>query len=181
MTTEPATRMTRSQLTPLPDYFDRYINMADDVDVLTALATSLTELENAPLDDWKRIGDRVYAPGKWTVKDILQHIIDTERIFSYRALAFARGDRDAPSYDEDTYGREANAITRSLEDLLAEAIAVRRSTVLLFKTFHTTVLQRTGNGFKGPYSVHDIGYILAGHQRWHFRVIEEQYMPLIRR
>lgn len=171
--------MIRSALHPLPNYFDRYINKTDDVDLMTALRTSLTELEQAPVAEWALLGDRVYAPGKWTVKDILQHLIDTERVFSYRATAFARGDADQPSYDEDTYAREAHASDRTLNDLLEELIALRRSTILQFRSFTPTMLDRMGNGFKGPYSVRDIGFILPGHQRWHFDVIRERYLPLL--
>jgi DinB superfamily len=170
--------MTRSQIDPLPTYFDRYINVNDDVDVLTALNTGLSELEHAPLDDWKRIGDRVYAPGKWTVKDILQHVIDTERVFSYRATSFARGEADVKGYDEETYGRNALAQRRTLEDLLDEARALRRSTIQQFQSFSPEMLQCQGNGFKGPFSVIDIGFILAGHQRWHFGIIHERYGSL---
>jgi DinB superfamily len=170
--------MTRSQLTSLPVYFDRYINMADDVDVHAALRTSLHELEHAPLAEWRRVGDRVYAPGKWTIKDILQHVIDTERVFSYRATSFARGEADVKGYDEEIYGQNAEAQQRSLEDLLEELVALRRSTILQFKSFTTGMLERQGNGFKGPYSVHAIGFILAGHQRWHWGVIKERYQHL---
>lgn len=173
--------MTRSELAPLPAYFDRYINKTDDVDLSTALLISLDELEHAPLEEWQRIGDRVYAPGKWTVRDILQHIIDTERVFSYRATSFARDEADVKGYDEDGYGRAAEAQRRTLEDLLEEALAVRRSTIHQFRSFTPAMLARRGNGFKGPYSVRDIGFILAGHQRWHFEIIEERYMPLIER
>jgi hypothetical protein len=170
--------MKRSQLNPLPTYFDRYINKTDDVDLHTALRTSLTELEHAPVGDWLRIGDRVYAPGKWTVKDILQHLIDTERVFSYRATAFARGDADQPSYDEDAYARAADATDRELQDLLDELIMLRKCTIAQFRSFTGAMLDRKGNGFKGPYSVRDIGFILPGHQRWHFEVISERYAPL---
>lgn len=160
----------------MPEYFDRYIHLADDVPVLDALTTSLAELENAPLAQWKAIGDHVYAPGKWTVKDILQHLTDTERVFSYRALSFARGEQEVKPYDEEQYGQMANAGRRSLEDLLEEAILVRKSSLRLFQSFDQAMLDRTGMGFKGPFSVHSIGFILAGHQRWHFKIIEERYL-----
>lgn len=170
--------MKRSELQPLPAYFDRYINKNDDVDLMTALRTGLTELEHAPIHEWSRIGDRVYAPGKWTVKDILQHLIDTERVFAYRALAFSRGDADQPSYDEDTYARLAEAGRRSLEELQAELIIVRHGSIALFGSLTEAMRDRVGNGFKGPYSVRDIGFILPGHQRWHVDVINERYLPL---
>ncbi|MBL7703576.1 MAG: DinB family protein [Ferruginibacter sp.] len=170
--------MTRSQLNPMPEYFDRYINMADDVTLMEALETSLTELKNAPVDEWKAIGDYVYAPGKWTIKDILQHLTDTERVFSYRALSFARGEKEVRPFDEDNYGKMANANSRTIEDLLEEAIAVRKATILLYKSFSPAMLNSMGIGFKGEYSVHAIGFIFAGHQRWHFKVIEERYLHL---
>ncbi|MFZ1688136.1 MAG: DinB family protein [Flavobacteriales bacterium] len=171
--------MTRSQLHPLPAYFDRYINKTDDVDVATALETGLAELDLAPIGDWERIGDRVYMPGKWMVKDILQHLIDTERIFSYRATAFARGDANVPSYDEATYGHRAAAARRTLGDLHDELMALRRSTIHQFLSFTQEMLQCQGNGFKGPYAVHDIGFIIPGHQRWHFGIIKQRYLPLV--
>lgn len=163
----------------LPEYFDRYILLNEDLDVLEALKRSLEELEQIPLEKWKELKDRVYAPDKWTLKDILQHIIDTERVFAYRALAFARGEQEVKSYDENEYAYLANANNRSLEDLLEEALILRKSTLLLFSSFTHEMLEKTGMGFKGPYSVHSIGYILGGHQRWHFKIIEERYLPLL--
>ena len=170
--------MKRSDIT-LPEYFDRYINLTDDVTVMESLHSSLAELQKAPMDIWKNIGDKVYAPGKWTIKDILQHLIDTERVFCYRALSFARGESEVKSYDEDAYARMAGASMRSLDDLMEEAIAQRKSTIHLYNSFTPEMLARIGMGFKGPYSVHAIGFIFGGHQRWHFRVIEERYVVLI--
>lgn len=172
--------MKRSQLSPLPEYFDRYINMTDDVELLESLQISLHELENAPVEKWKTLGDSVYAPGKWTVKDILQHLIDTERVFSYRATAFSRGEKDVMPFDEELYGKNANAGLRTIEDLVAEAICLRKSFICLYKSFTPQMLNRMGNGFKGEYSVHSIGFIVPGHQRWHFKVLEEKYYPLLK-
>lgn len=170
--------MKRSELT-LPVYFDRYINETDDLPLDEALEISLHELENAALATWKNIGDKVYAPGKWTIRDILQHIIDTERVFSYRALSFARGEATVQPFDEDGYAANADAMNRDWDSLLEEAISVRKSTISLFNSFTPEMLLKMGIGFKGEYSVHAIGFILAGHQRWHFRVINERYIPLL--
>lgn len=170
--------MKRSELVP-PEYFDRYINEADDVSLPEALEISLQELEQAPLAIWKSIGDKVYAPGKWTIRDILQHIIDTERVFSYRALSFARGEATVQPFDEDGYAINAGAANRDWDDLLNEAILLRKSTISLFNSFTPAMLSKLGMGFKGEYAVHAIGFILAGHQRWHFRVIREKYLPLL--
>lgn len=171
--------MKKSEINPLPAYFDRYINMADDVELETAFKISLHELENAPVATWKALGNKTYAPEKWTVKDILQHLTDTERVFAYRALSFARGEKKVSPFDEDNYGKMANANARSIEDLLEEAILVRKSTMKLFETFSPEMLLQTGTGFKGDYSVLAIGFIFPGHQRWHFKVLEEKYYPLL--
>lgn len=172
--------MKRSQLNPMPEYFDRYINMCDDVEITKAIEISIRELMNIPLDKWKQIGDEVYAPGKWTIKDILQHMLDTERIFTYRALAFSRREtQQVPSFDEDGYAKSANANERKLEDIVAEMHCVRQSTLFLYKSFNQQALLSMGSGFKGKYSVASIGFIIPGHQRWHMKVIEEKYLPLL--
>lgn len=170
--------MKKSEI-PLPDYFDRYILKTDDVSLHEALLISLEELKNVPLDKWKRLGHRVYAPGKWSISSLLQHIMDTERVFTYRALAFARGEKDVKPFDEDMYALNAQAEYRTLDELMEEAIILRQASILLFKSFSTDMLLQTGMGFKGPYSVASIGFILAGHQRWHFDVIEERYIPML--
>lgn len=175
----PAT-MKRSKLT-LPVYFDRYMNKTDDVTVIEALQISLNELESAPIEKWQMLDDAVYAPGKWTIKDMLQHLIDTERVFCYRALSFARGEAEVKPYDENNYAQMANAHHRTIENLIEEAIALRKATILLFNSFSNEMLAQIGMGFKGAYSVHSIGFILGGHQRWHFEIIEKQYIPLLQK
>ncbi len=163
----------------MPEYFDRYINKCDDVELSEALRISMMELKTAPIEKWEALGDKVYAPGKWTAKDILQHLIDTERVFSYRATAFARGEKDVMSFDEDLYGKNANARARSIEDLLEEAICLRKSFIHLYESFSDKMLLQMGNGFKGQYSVSSIGFIIPGHQRWHFDQLKEKYFPLL--
>ncbi|MBL7783550.1 MAG: DinB family protein [Saprospiraceae bacterium] len=168
--------MRRSDINPMPEYFDRYILMNDDVEVCQAIQNSLDEMAQFPLEKWKAMGDYVYAPGKWTVRDILQHLIDTERVFCYRALAAARGEQQKfPSFDEDSYAAHTNANQRPLEDLLEEMRISRRSFLALFQSFTPEMLQRKCQGFKGEYSVLSMGFIIAGHQRWHMRVLEERY------
>lgn len=171
--------MRKSDINPMPEYFDRYINLADDVELKEALAISAEELTHLPLERWKAIGDKVYAPGKWTIKDILQHMIDTERIFAYRALCFARGEAARmPSFDEEEYGRNTNANQRTLEDLIEELRINRASFIALYNSFTDEMILRTGLSFKGTYSVLAIGFITVGHQRWHFNVIKERYEGL---
>ncbi len=172
--------MLRSQIAPMPEYFDRYILMADDADHITALTNGLTEMEQFPTGMFQSLGTKVYAPGKWTIKQILQHLIDTERIFTYRALVFARGEAGTVlPFDEDVYAANSFAEERPLQELIAEMVTLRRSTIDLFRSFNDEALRRTGTGFRGPYSVLSVAFILAGHPRWHQRIIRERYLPLL--
>lgn len=172
--------MNRTAINPMPEYFDRYITMTEGADHLEVLETGLREMEQFPLDTFRALGVKVYAPGKWTVKLLLQHLIDTERIFTYRALAFARKEAATVlSYDEDSYAANSDAESRTLESIVEEMITVRRSTIALFRSFSDEALLRSGKGFRGEYSVLSIAFILAGHPRWHMKIIRERYLPLL--
>lgn len=173
--------MKKEDIKKMPEYFDRYINLTDDVTYLEALQTSLQELENAPIEKWKTLGDKVYAEGKWTVKDILQHYIDTERVFTYRITAIARGDKQKmPPFDEESFADNTIANNRSVDDLINELILVRKGTIAMYQSFTNEMLHQLGNGFNGSqYCPLALGFMLAGHQRWHFKVLEEKYFPLL--
>lgn len=168
--------MKRTDIYPMPEFFERYINLNDDVELKDAFAISVKELKQLPLDKWKTIGDKVYAPDKWTIKDILQHMIDTERILTYRALCIARGESARlPAFDEESYARHTDASNRTLEDLIDELSLVRASSLAMFNSFTEEMLQRSGLSFRGSYSVLALGFIVAGHQRWHLNIIKERY------
>jgi len=172
--------MKRSELNPIPEYFDQYINLCDDVELLKAIEISINEIDSFPIQTWTKLGNTVYAPGKWTVKDILQHLIDTERIFMYRALVYARNEKaKLPSYEENEYAENANTNHRTLEELINELRSVHIAFISLYESFTPEMLARSGEGFKGEYSVAAIGFILAGHQRWHLNVLKEKYEVLV--
>ncbi len=164
----------------MPEYFDRYINLCDDVEISQALQTCIDEIVNAPIEKWEALGDKIYAPGKWTIKDMLQHMIDTERIFCYRALAFSRDEKQLlPGFDEDAYAASSDAGHRELKDIVDELLSLHQSSKALFDSFTGAMLDKTGKGFKGDYSVAALGFIIAGHQRWHLNVLQERYYPLL--
>jgi hypothetical protein len=170
----------KKRINPMPVYFDRYINLVDDVELGVAMQQSLAAISDFPLDKWAALGDRVYAPGKWTIKDMLQHIIDTERIFAYRALRFARNDKTTlPGFEEDHFANAAGANNRPMADLLAELQTLRLSTLQLFGSFTDEMLLRTGAAFKSDISVLAIGFTMVGHQLHHLNVLEERYYPLL--
>lgn len=173
--------MTKSSIQKTSEYFDKYIDLSDDVDHIEALKIGLQELESIPLAQWKKLGDTVYAPNKWTLKDILLHCTDTERTFAYRALAIARGDSQKMlQFDENTYAENARAENRSWESLLNEAIITRKATIALFESLSDEMLQLSGSGKNGlEYSVLCIAFLIPCHQRWHFSVIKERYLPLL--
>ncbi|MFL6200608.1 MAG: DinB family protein [Thermoanaerobaculia bacterium] len=123
-----------------------------------------------------------YAPGKWTVKQVLGHLVDDERIFAYRALCVARGDlRPLPGFDENDYAAAARFENRSLADLLADFEAVRHASVTLFRGLDMEAWLRRGvvNGY--PASPRGLAFHIAGHELHHLRILRERYLPLVER
>ena len=172
--------MKRSDITTMPLYFDRYISLVDDMEIVGALEHYGAAYLEQEADKLRQLGDRVYAPGKWTVKDTIQHIIDGERIFAYRALRIARADNTPlPGFDENDYARNTNAADRTLDDLLEEFDGVRKSTIILFRNFSNEMLLNVGTSSGNPISTLAIGYTIVGHLIHHMRVWEERYYPLL--
>ena len=118
-----------------------------------------------------------YAEGKWTIKELLQHCIDTERIFNYRALRFARNDK-APlqGFEQDGYNDEAYANQRDFKLMLAEFNAVRTSTITMYQSFNDEAMKRIGTASDNPMSVRALGYLTAGHVKHHLNVFQERYL-----
>lgn len=164
----------------MPEYFDRYINLVGDYDVTDALKYYDADWLKRERESLVLLGDSVYAPGKWTTKDILQHLIDTERIFAYRALSFARGDSTIlPGFEEDSYAANAHTNLRTLDDLFDEMQLVRNSTIAMYNHFTDEMMMREGTSSKKRISVLAIGFIIAGHAIHHRNIIKERYYPLL--
>lgn len=169
--------MTKDNITVMPRFFDRYINLAPNIDLTEALTKGISLETPFPIQTMTDLGDYRYAPGKWTAKDILQHLVDTERIMAYRALRFARNDQTTlPGFEEDDFARNANASHRSLAGLYDEYTCQRQSTIALFRSFDAEMLQRTGVCFKQTVSVLALGFILVGHPIHHANVVRERYL-----
>ena len=118
-----------------------------------------------------------YAPGKWSVREVVAHVIDAERMFTMRVLAFARGDRaHFPSFDQDEYAAASRADNRSLPSLAEELRAVRRSTVLLFRSLEEDVWDRRGVASGYEFTVRSLAWIIAGHSVHHRRVLADRYV-----
>lgn len=159
------------------EYYGYYISLNTSENLILNLENQLDATQNF----FKSIpADKLefqYEVGKWTPKDILQHIIDTERIFAYRALRFARFDSiNLPGYEENDYADVAAANNRTIEDLIEEYKIVKLSTIHLFKSFSEKMLLHIGQANNAPASVRAIGYIISGHEIHHINIIKVRYL-----
>lgn len=159
-------------------YYETYIRLAPETDILDALAAQLdtTFALLASLTDAQ--ATYAYAEGKWTVKEVIGHVVDSERVFAYRALRFARGDRtELPGFEQDDYIRNGNFASRSVESLSTEFGHLRRSNIALFASWDGEIHSRGGVANGNPMTVRAIPFILAGHERHHLNVLKERYFP----
>ena len=118
-----------------------------------------------------------YAEGKWTIKELVQHVIDSERVFGYRALTFGRNDTThLPGFDENDFVKYSNANDRSYAEMLEELKVVRLSTILLFKSFNASDFIKSGIASGKSISIKALGYIISGHLLHHLKIIEERYL-----
>lgn len=172
--------MKRSQINPMPGYFDRTINLVPDVELSDAFDDSIRQLTEVDRDRLTRLDGQRYAPEKWTVKQILQHVIDFERILSYRSLLFARRVGSVPqSVDQDLLAKNSLANARTIDSLIEELKALRFVTKSLYESFDDHTLLSTGINWKYEISVLAMGFAMIGHQIHHLKVIEEKYFPLL--
>lgn len=171
--------MKKSDIDPMPEYFDRYINLSDDIELSDAFDQSLRQLDALDPQLLATLDGRTYAPGKWTVAEVLQHIIDWERILGMRTLLFARGDATLqPSIDEALLGEHMKAEHRRAGELVEELRIVRLSTKAMFASFDDETLGATGMNWKYEMSVLAMGFNIIGHQLHHLKIVEEKYYPL---
>jgi hypothetical protein len=158
-------------------YYEKYVSLVPAGDVVETLERQLTDtlalLRSVPEDR----GDSTYEPGKWSVKELVGHVIDSERVFSYRALRFARGDRTPlPGYEQDDYVRAANFGARTLASITEEFARVRASTVALLRSFDAEAWARRGTANDNEVSVRALAHILAGHELHHLGILRERYL-----
>lgn len=169
--------MSRPQTGDFPSYFQGYIGKveAESAAALTEKYGKVLEAFYTGLPETK--ADYAYAPGKWSLKDVLQHIVDTERIMSYRLLRIARKDETAlASFDENSYAENAHADRRSFASLKEEFLAVRKSTDLLLQSLQPEQLAHAGVASGNRMTANALAYIIFGHMLHHKSVIEERYL-----
>jgi hypothetical protein len=172
--TPTASRPQPGEYTP---YYDRYISLVPVSDVLAALEDQRRQMLLLLCGRAEADGDLRYAPDKWSLKELLGHVNDTERIMSYRALRIARGDATPiEGYEQDDYVRNGPFASRPLADLIEDYIAVRRATISLFRNLDEPAWSRRGVANKNEVTVRALAYIIAGHELHHRRIIEEKYL-----
>ena len=166
---------------PLPGehapYYARYIDLVPDGDLLTTLASQLntTLALLAEVDEVASL--KRYSPGKWSLREVLGHMIDTERIFAYRLLRIARGDQTPlPGFEQDDYVAEAHSDQRAWADLLEEFSAVRHSNLLMMRGIGESAWTKVGTASGNPLSARAAAWVIAGHERHHLAVIQQSYL-----
>jgi hypothetical protein len=170
-------RHSRPAASEYSPYYSRYIDRVPAGDIVEILRTQIVETSSflRAIPDEKTTSG--YAPGKWTIRDIVGHLTDTERIMSYRALRFARGDRTpVPGFEESAYAPNAHASDREMSDLVNELELVRASTVALFAGLPADAWGRAGSANGNDISVRALAAVITGHEQHHLTVIRERYL-----
>jgi hypothetical protein len=163
----------RPKASEYAEYFQRYVRLVPEGEIVSILKGQLAWFESLPPDRW----DHRYAPGKWSLKEVVGHVVDTEWVFSYRALRFARGDKTPlAGMEQDGFMAGANFDDRTRESLLAEWRHLRSAGVELFSGFSEEILDRTGQASGYDFSVRAMIYIIAGHALHHQGVIADRYL-----
>ena len=158
-------------------YYHTYVRLIPG-DPLVALRAQPPELRGLLAGLTEEQALLRYAPGKWSIKEMLVHMLDTERIFAYRALRIARGDTTPlPGFEQDDYVPASGADARPLTDILAEYDTVRAASLSLLESFTTEAVGRQGTASGQPVSVRALAYILAGHEAHHLHILQERYLP----
>jgi DinB superfamily len=158
-------------------YYDRYISLVPGNDVLAAFEDQRRQTLLFLSGRTEADGDLRYAPDKWSLKEVLGHVNDTERIMAYRALRISRGDATPiEGYEQDDYVRNGPFARCPLSDLIEDYIAVRRATVSLFRNLDEAAWSRRGVANKLEITVRALAYVIAGHELHHRRILEEKYL-----
>jgi len=157
-------------------FYNEYISLIGDDDVIEVLEEQRKTSEKFLNTFTENQGNYSYADGKWTVKEVLGHVIDTERVMAYRALAFARNEgQSLPGFEQDDYVAESNFNRRSLVDLINEFKTLRESNIILFKSFDDEIFNRRGTANESEVTVLALIYIIAGHEKHHIIILKERY------
>ena len=169
--------MPKPEQTEYPPFYTRYVAQVPEVKLKDLLASQCDKTKALYSSLSPAKVDYAYEPGKWSLKEVLGHIIDAERVFAYRALCMARGDQQSlPGMDQDVYMAHAGFANRSIESLIGEYDSVRQSTLYFFNGLTPEDLKKTGVANNGHFTVNALMYIIAGHELHHMNIIQERYL-----
>ena len=171
--------MDKSEIKKDPAFLKYVYELNDGTELTEALQLSLKEIDKIDIAQLNRIGLKTYEKGKWTIHRIIQHLIDWERIWCFRAIIFARGEGTIPdAHDQEIMGKNSNADELSIEHLINELRMVRQSTIMMFKSFNKKILETNCIFFEYEMPLFAIGLTITAHQIHHLNVIKERYLPL---
>ncbi len=172
------TKMHSVDLSRVHNFYHKYINLVSEPTLEMAFISHCSDLVSLLHSLTPAQWEYRYAEGKWIIKDVIQHLIDAERIFNYRALRFSRNDTtELPGFDENHYASAAQAQQRSSHDLIEELQTVRRSSAQLFGSFNDQQLEASGISNGNSIYVKAIGFIVVGHSLHHRNILLERYLP----
>jgi DinB superfamily len=171
--------MTRPDSTEYAPYYGKYISLVPGDNIVTTLSSQIEDTLTLLRGISESQGEFRYAPGKWSIKEVIGHLIDGERIFTYRALRMARSDRTPlPGFDENSYVDHANFGDRRVAELADEFHAVRKSSIYIFRHLGEEAWARRGVANNDEISVRAIAYVLAGHELHHLGIIRTRYLEI---
>lgn len=169
--------MNRPEKNEYDAYYEKYVSLVEETDIVSALENQADELQNLLEEITEEKSSYAYAEGKWTIKELVGHLIDGERIFAYRALRIGRADlTPLEGFEQDGYIENANFNERTLADLTEELLLVRRANNLFFRNLSDAAWVRVGTASDSPVSVRALAYIMVGHIRHHANILREKYL-----
>ena len=171
--------MEKSETKKDPEFLEHVYTLNEGNDLTEALQQSLKDINAIDIAQLNRIGFKTYEKDKWTIHKILQHLIDWERIWCFRAIIFARGEGSIPEgHDQEIMGKNSNANELSIEQLVNELRIVRQSTIMMFESFNDKILKTNCIFFEYEMPLFAIGLTITTHQIHHFNILKERYFPL---
>ena len=169
--------MNRPKKEEYAGFYETYVSLVEETDIIYALHKQSSELQNLLIGVSEEKENFRYAEGKWSVRELLGHLIDGERVFSYRALRISRGDQTRlASFEENSFVANSNFSRAKLADLIEEFSLLRKSNILFFRNLTDEAWLRTGTASEATVSVRALAFIMVGHVRHHARILHERYL-----
>jgi uncharacterized damage-inducible protein DinB len=169
--------MSRPKKEEYAEYYETYVSLVEEIDIVSALEKQLSEWHSLFAEISEEKANFRYAEGKWSIKEVVGHLIDGERVFAYRAFRFSRNDKTSLSgFEQNSYVANSNFSNAELTDLIEELLLLRRANILFFKNLSDEAWLRTGTASEAEVSVRALAYIMVGHIRHHANILRSRYL-----